>query len=149
LTSDLVGVKLNVNGLWKDTEHPAAPNNGDFHWLQDEYKKEDKENGINTDDPSYEGHPLCGPDSGAGLTFHDRGGTGPLDIFICPKAWDTVEYRTSISSLRTFTPSSSPWKQIKSLPGAFLHEMIHKIRSRPGGEKKTRIQTAVSVSEGV
>jgi hypothetical protein len=121
------------SALWKDTEHPAAPNNGDFHYISDAYLATDKSNGVKTDDSSYQGYSMCGPNSAEAITFEDRGGTTYLDMFLCPSLWDTANYITSLGSLRK-SNSQVNWKQVRSVPGAFLHEMMHTIRSRPGGE---------------
>ena len=47
-------------------------------------------------------------------------------MLLCPKAWDTANYKASIKSQQG-TAGDAYYHEYRSLPGVFLHEMMHLI----------------------
>lgn len=71
---------------------------------------------------------MCGPKSAEAITYWQTG-----NMLICPNAFDTANYKTSLKSMRTST-AQVEWDNVRSLPGTFLHEMMHFLDLNPHGK---------------
>jgi len=96
-----------VNGLWKDPDHK---NGDDYNWVVDEYN----------------GGPICGDKAAEAITY----ATAPQNMFLCPNAWNSANYQTSLTGMRASTDEVE-WATTRSLPGVFLHEMMHWLPLNP------------------
>lgn len=97
-------------GIWKDPDHKRQ-NNAYFNFFIDEYN----------------GSPMCGSTAAEAITYWNAG-----NMLLCPKAFDSSNYKTSLSSMRS-TSGEVTWNNIRSLPGVFLHEMMHFLDLQPHG----------------
>ncbi|KAF7895871.1 hypothetical protein EAF00_005886 [Botryotinia globosa] len=95
-----------VKGLWKDPDHKRGKN---FNFIIDEYN----------------GGKMCGTRSAEAITYWQTG-----NMFMCPNAFNNANYKTSLKSMRTST-AQVEWKDVRSLPGIFLHEMMHFLDLKP------------------
>ncbi|PQE30587.1 hypothetical protein CJF32_00009866 [Rutstroemia sp. NJR-2017a WRK4] len=96
------------NGIWKDPDHKRQKN-AYYNFFIDE----------------YDGSPMCGSGAAEAITYWNSG-----NMLLCPKAFDSSNYKTSLSSMRT-TTTEVTWNNVRSLPGIFLHEMMHFLDLKP------------------
>lgn len=71
---------------------------------------------------------MCGARSAEAITYWQTG-----NMFMCPNAFNIANYKTSLKSMRTST-AQVEWKDVRSLPGTFLHEMMHFLDLKPHGK---------------
>ncbi|RAL58593.1 hypothetical protein DID88_003953 [Monilinia fructigena] len=95
-----------VKGLWKDLDHKRGKNQ---NFIIDEYN----------------GGKMCGPKSAEAITY-----TQSKNMFLCPNAFNNANYKTSLKSMKT-TTAEVEWVNVRSLPGTFLHEMMHFLDLNP------------------
>ncbi|KAM3079710.1 hypothetical protein ACMFMG_006121 [Clarireedia jacksonii] len=97
-------------GIWKDPDHKRQ-NNAYFNFFIDE----------------YDGSAMCSSKAAEAITYWNSG-----NMLLCPKAFDSSNYKTSLKSMRS-TTEEVMWKNVRSLPGVFLHEMMHFLDLQPHG----------------
>jgi hypothetical protein len=70
---------------------------------------------------------MCGSTAAEAITYWNSG-----NMLLCPKAFDPSNYKTSLSSMRSDS-GDVKWNDVRSLPGVFLHEMMHFLDLKPHG----------------
>ncbi|ESZ89767.1 hypothetical protein SBOR_9850 [Sclerotinia borealis F-4128] len=109
--------------LWKDPDNKRGKN---YNFMIDEYN----------------GGQMCGPKSAEAITYWQT-----QNMFMCPEAFNTAHYKTSLKSMRSSTDEVEvEWDNVRSLSGIFLHEMMyfldlspHVVDQKVFGDKGTQM----------